>query len=268
MTDKIIQKELSYQVVGCIFDVHNDVGPGLREECYQKAMEHRLAEKGIPYLAKPRTRRELIYRGQVADIFEPDLVVAERIIPELKHHPEGFAPENISQVINYLKFWKLDLGLLVNFALDTAIIERIPHQPGVPALDENYEHISAVVQAHHQPVLRGLRHGLLSVLHEVGLGYAAKTYRALTQIEWSAADLNCAGEVVVEPIFHERRLPTSPITPFVVNGLVCMQVDAISDSVSARAVRTMQTHLRLTGCEVGLVACFGKTQLTIRGVRR
>lgn len=268
MTDKIIHKDLSYQIVGCVFDVHNDVGPGLREECYQKAMEQRLGEKGIPYLAKPRTRRELVYRGEVADVFEPDLVVADRIIPELKHQSEGFAPENVSQVISYLKFWNLDLGLLINFALDSAIIERIPHQPEEPTLDENYEHFADVIQPHHQPVLRAVRNGLLRVFREIGLGYPATTYRALAQIEWRGTDLHCVGEVVVEPIFHERRLPTSQITPFVVNGLVCVQVDAIRDSVSARAVRTMQTHLRLTGCEVGLIACFGKTQFTIRGVRR
>lgn len=267
MSDKIIHKELSYQIVGCVFDVHNDVGPGLREECYQKAMEQRLDEKGIPYLAKPRTRRELVYRGQVVDIFEPDLVVADRVIPELKHQPEGFAPENVSQLITYLKFWNLDLGLLVNFAMDSAIIERIPHQPAEPTLDENYEHITDVIQPQHKPLLRAIRDGLVRLFEEIGLGYPATTYRALAQVEWRAAGLGCVGEVVVEPIFHGRRLPTSQITPFVLNSQVCVQVDAISDSVSARAIRTMQTHLRLTGCEVGLVACFGRSQFTIRGVR-
>jgi len=39
MIDKIIERELSYRVNGCVFDVHNEVGPGIREECYQKAME-------------------------------------------------------------------------------------------------------------------------------------------------------------------------------------------------------------------------------------
>jgi GxxExxY protein len=268
MTDKLIHKELSYQIVGCVFDVHNEVGPGLREECYQKAMEQRLGEKGIPYLAKPRTRRELIYRGVIADVFEPDLVVADKIIAELKHQAEGFAPENVSQVISYLKCWNLDLGLLVNFAMDSAIVERIPHQPGEPTLDEDYEHIADLIQPHHRPVLRTLREGLLQVYREVGLGYPATTYRALVQIECQATGLSCVGEIVVEPAFHERRLPKSQISPFVVNGLVCVQVDAISDSVSARAIRTMQTHLRLTGCEVGLVACFGRSKFTIRGVRR
>ena len=71
MNEKIIHKELSYRVNGCIFDVHNEVGPGVREECYQKAMEHRLLQAGIPFVPKPKTRTEFEYRGVVVDVFEP-----------------------------------------------------------------------------------------------------------------------------------------------------------------------------------------------------
>ena len=35
---EILHKELSFLVNGCIFDVHNRVGPGLREETYQKGL--------------------------------------------------------------------------------------------------------------------------------------------------------------------------------------------------------------------------------------
>ena len=46
---KIIARELSYDVNGCIFDVHNEVGPGVREECYQEAMEIRFTEREAIY---------------------------------------------------------------------------------------------------------------------------------------------------------------------------------------------------------------------------
>jgi GxxExxY protein len=86
---EILHKELSFAVNGCIFDVHSKAGPGLREETYQKGLEIRLAEKGLPFVAKPHTRRELIHRGEIADIFEPDFVVADRMILELKAQREG-----------------------------------------------------------------------------------------------------------------------------------------------------------------------------------
>lgn len=38
---EIIEKELSYLINGCVFDVPSEVGPGLREECYQKGTDSR-----------------------------------------------------------------------------------------------------------------------------------------------------------------------------------------------------------------------------------
>jgi GxxExxY protein len=72
---EIVDKELSYVVYRCIFDVHNEVGPGLREESYQKAMEVRLAHEGLEFIAKPHTRRDLIFHGEPAVTFEPDLII-------------------------------------------------------------------------------------------------------------------------------------------------------------------------------------------------
>jgi hypothetical protein len=45
---KIIHKELSYRVNGCIIDVHNEVGPGLREECYQKPDWNWVCRNNLP----------------------------------------------------------------------------------------------------------------------------------------------------------------------------------------------------------------------------
>ena len=264
---EIIHKELSYQPVGCIFDVHNAVGPGVREECYQKAIEHRLRDSRIPFIAKPATRRELIYRGEVVDIFEPDFVVAEQAILELKHQVEGFVPENESQVLNYLKFWNLELGLLANFALDKAFYHRIPRQPSPPLYSENYDHIAALTQPEHKPTLRAIRDGLFEIFQMIGLGYTATTYQKIALVEFRWRQLAVTTELVVEPIFKERRLPHSPISPFIVDGMVCVQVDTINDDVSARLIRTMQTHLRLTGMKLGIVASFGRHQLTLKGVR-
>lgn len=266
--DKIIYRELSYLVNGCVFDVHNEVGPGLREECYQKALEQRLAEKGIPFLAKPATRCELIHRGQVVNVFEPDLIIANKVIPELKHHTEGFAPANFTQLLSYLKFWQMRLGMLVNFAMDRAIIERVPYDPRDVPLDEDYDHITKLIQPKHEPVLQTIREGVVELHRVFGVGYPATTCRKLALVELRSRGLSCLDEINVEPVFHQRRLPRSDITPILVESLICVQVDAIYDEISARAVRTMQTHLRLTGCNIGLIVCFGKSKLMIRGVRR
>ena len=267
MTDKLIHRELSYLVNGCIFDVHNEVGPGVREECYQKAMEHRLNQAQIPTFGKPKTRKEFVYRDVVVDVFEPDLLLPDRIAIELKHHPEGLAPANFTQLLSYLKFWNLRLGLLVNFAMDKAIIERVPFEPRIAEVIEDYGHINNTIRDEHRDVLRRICESLHEINTQIGIGYPATTYRNLSIVEFRARALHCEGNVEVTPVFRERNLPHSSISPLVVDGRVCVQIEAIQDEISARAIRTMQTHLRLTGCDIGIVACFGKTRFLLRGVR-
>jgi GxxExxY protein len=230
-------------------------------------MEQRLREGGIPFLAKPATRLEFIYRDQVVDVFEPDFLVAERLILELKHQVEGLVPENESQVLNYLKFWHLELGLLANFALHKAITHRVPRLPFEAALKENYDHIADLLRDEHKPTLRSIRDGLLCIYQMVGLGYTATTYQKLAMVEFRHRNLAVQADLIAEPVFHERRLPRSPISPFIVDNVVCVQVDAIHDDVSARLTRTMQTHLRLTEKPFGIVATFGRRQLSIQGVK-
>jgi GxxExxY protein len=268
MDDKIIHKELSYLINGCIYDVHNEVGPGLREECYQKSLEHGLNQAGIPFIAKPATRRDLLYRGIVVDTFEPDVVVAELIIPELKHHPEGLARENFTQVLSYLKFWDLRLGLLINFAMNKAVIERVPYTPKRAEPEERYENIRPLIRPEHRPLLRAIRDGLLEINREIGLGYAVPTYRNLAIVEFQHRGIRCDKEIIVHPEFRSLLLPTSPITPIIVEGRICVEIEAVHDGITARAIRTMQTHLRITGCDVGLIACFGKTKFLIEGVSK
>ncbi|MBP90150.1 MAG: hypothetical protein CMJ64_26155 [Planctomycetaceae bacterium] len=62
------------------------------------------------------------------------------------------------------------------------------------------------------------------------------------------------------------ELPFSPITPLLVEGKVLVEVEAVHDEINARAVRTMQTHLRMTSATLGLVVNFGKDRFQICGV--
>lgn len=167
----------------------------------------------------------------------------------------------------YLKFWNLRLGLLVNVAMDRAIIERVPYEPREAEVDEDYDYIRDLIQDRHRPTLQNIRESLLEIIKRVGIGYAATTYRNLAVVEFRSRGLHCESEVAVTPMFRERRLPPSPIAPLMVERSVCVQIEAIYNDISARAVRTMQTHLRLTGCDLGIIACFGKTKFMIRGVR-
>ena len=78
-------------------------GPGLVEEFYHQDLVSRLTKAGIEHLSKPR--RDLVYRGHVADTFEADLVFPDKLVPELKALRAGFESEHFTQLLAYCKFF-------------------------------------------------------------------------------------------------------------------------------------------------------------------
>jgi GxxExxY protein len=44
---RIIEKVLSYAIIGCFFEVYNELGFGFAESIYSKAMAVALVEKGL-----------------------------------------------------------------------------------------------------------------------------------------------------------------------------------------------------------------------------
>ncbi|MFH1655295.1 MAG: GxxExxY protein [Candidatus Omnitrophota bacterium] len=59
--EKFLYKDLSYKVVGCFYDVYNELGPAHKEQVYQEALKVSFAEKGINF--KSNKRLKIIFRG-------------------------------------------------------------------------------------------------------------------------------------------------------------------------------------------------------------
>jgi len=263
---EILHKDISFAVNGCIFDVHNNIGPGVREDSYQKGMEISLAHRGLPFIAKPHTRRALLHRGEVADVFEPDFVVADRLILELKAQREGLNRINFMQTLNYVKFWGFSLGLLANFAEARAVIARVPYQPRRVEIVEGYAFIEPLLTPSVREELGVVRDSLLDLHREFGVGFWDTTYRNLADIEFRHRGLACRRNLEVTPRLHGRDLPSSPITPLKVGSNLLVEVEALHKEVTGRAIRTMQSHLELTRAQIGIVVNFGRDRFEIRGV--
>ena len=264
---KILHKDLAFAVNGCVFDVHNDVGPGVREESYQKGMEIRLTDRGLPFIAKPHTRRELIHRGEVADIFEPDFVIADRVILELKCSARGAEPHQLHADAELREVLGVLAGAADEFRRVRAVIKRVPYHPRQVAPMEDYEFIQPLMTPSLREELRVVRDSLLTIHRGFGIGYWDTTYRNLIAIEFQHCGLTCRRNPQVTPTLDGRELPTSPISPLLVGSEILVEVEALHEEVTARAVRTMQSHLKLTGARLGLVVHFGKDRFEIRGVR-
>ena len=108
----IIEKELSYIIVGVALEVHNELGYGFHESVYVRSMAVLLQLRGVPVQREvPIT---VMFRGVSVGHHRLDLLVDGRIVVEVKsmeRMPELFK----KQVRNYLAATQKELGLLINF---------------------------------------------------------------------------------------------------------------------------------------------------------
>ena len=112
-----IKEPMEYQsitekILGCCFEVMNELGAGFLEGVYKNSLIVALKQKGI--CVQKEVTFEISFRGEPIGYYRADIVVEEKVIIELKCC-KCLLPEHKAQVINYLKAAKLSVGLLVNF---------------------------------------------------------------------------------------------------------------------------------------------------------
>jgi GxxExxY protein len=109
---KILYKDLSYQIMQAVFEVHNTLGPGFIESVYEEAMAVELELLGVPL-----ERQKVIpvtYKGRTVGLHKLDLIVDTKIILELKA-VSVLSDVFKQQTLSYLKATNLRLGILINF---------------------------------------------------------------------------------------------------------------------------------------------------------
>lgn len=77
MTEKVLYKDLSYKIVGCFYRVYNTLGPGHKENIYQRALIIEFDNNGIKYVSKKKLSLE--YEGKKIGTYEPDFIVDDKI---------------------------------------------------------------------------------------------------------------------------------------------------------------------------------------------
>jgi len=106
------QEAVTKAVIGCAFEVINELGAGFLESVYEKALLLALRQKGLAAVAQYPAR--VMFRGESVGDFYADILVEEKVIVELKA-VKAIAPEHQAQIINYLNATGIEVGLLINF---------------------------------------------------------------------------------------------------------------------------------------------------------
>ena len=127
-----LMQELIYPIVGVLYDVRTELGPGLNESVYQEGLELELQARNIPY-EREKTINPT-YRGIAMEaIFRMDFVCVKNIIVECKAVNKLNA-DHRAQLFNYMRLTKLRMGILVNFAPVYMEIERYFYDPNTNSI--------------------------------------------------------------------------------------------------------------------------------------
>lgn len=109
---EIIYKELSYEIVGIVFDVFNELGYGYKEITYEKAIAKGLQDKQLPY--NRQIPFNVTYKGEIIAKLIFDFLIEDKIILEIKKG-NYFNRKNIDQVREYLHVSQKKLAIIANF---------------------------------------------------------------------------------------------------------------------------------------------------------
>ena len=107
------ENEIATLIVQSAFKVRKDLGMGLLEGAYEKALKHELESAGL--VVSDQQAIPVMYDGlQVDTGFRADLIVNDCVAIELKT-VSAIAPVHKAQLLTYLHFLDLKLGLIINF---------------------------------------------------------------------------------------------------------------------------------------------------------
>jgi len=104
--------ELTEQIIGCPYQVHETLGSGFLEKVYENAMAVEFDMRGIAF--RKQWPLNVMYRDRQVGEYFADLLVEDRVICEWKAE-DRLSPIHEAQLVNYLVATGIETGLLINF---------------------------------------------------------------------------------------------------------------------------------------------------------
>ena len=124
MTDNLKYADITEKIIGAAFEVHKFLGNGFQEVIYQRALAYEMSRAGLEFARE--IEQEIFYK----DLPEPigtrraDFVVEGKVLVELKALTQ-IEDVHWAQVLNYLRAYRLEVGLLLNFGTRSLTFKRL-----------------------------------------------------------------------------------------------------------------------------------------------
>jgi len=116
--------DLTYRISGAAMAVHNDLGPGHREEVYHNALAARFSQEGLGFQDEVPLPVET-EGGTVVLVYSADFVVEGMVVTEIKAHSHPLTKDDMARVIDYLAATRYEVALLINFGRPRLEFKRL-----------------------------------------------------------------------------------------------------------------------------------------------
>ncbi len=108
-----MNREYTYRILRCAYNVYDELGPGLLESIYEEALARELSDNG--FIVERQKSVPVFYKGeQLCNDLRLDLIVDGKVILELKSVVE-YRKLFEKQLYTYLRLMNCELGYVINF---------------------------------------------------------------------------------------------------------------------------------------------------------
>ena len=116
--------DITQKIIGCALEVHNFLGNGFQEVIYQRALALEMAKAGLEFSRE--VEQPIFYKHYTEEIGtrRADFVVEGKVLTELKAITE-LNDVHLAQILNYLKAYRFEVGLLINFGAKSVEFKRV-----------------------------------------------------------------------------------------------------------------------------------------------
>ncbi|KKU67994.1 MAG: GTP-binding protein LepA [Parcubacteria group bacterium GW2011_GWA2_47_16] len=247
--EEFLYSDLTYKLRGAFFEVRKKIGLGHKESVYHNALEIEFAKAGIKFESKKNI--PILYEGKNIGVYQPDFVIEDKVIIELKALPE-IGRQQTEQVWSYLKGCSYRLALLVNYGSTDLEIKRVVYDTARDSFASSGQRTSASNQRESAGVSNQVSY-ILNLIDTPGhIDFSYEVSRALKAVEGALLLVDATQGVQAQTL--------SVLAMAKEAGLVIIPAVNKVDSPLARTAEVKQEVMKLLDCsEEDVLEVSGKT---------
>jgi len=114
--------DITEKIIGCAIKIHKELGNGFPEIIYRRCLEIEFRKIKLSY--KAEFESPIYYENIEVGKRRVDFVIEDNVLLEIKAL-QNIDSNCISQVLNYLKAFRYEVGLLINFGEKSLTFKRL-----------------------------------------------------------------------------------------------------------------------------------------------